>query len=246
VSVSTYALRLADDGLVLGQRLCEWAARSPEIEEDVALMNIALDQLGTARALLTYAGSFSGLDEDQLAFLRDEPQFTNALVMELDNGDFGRTMARLLVVAAYQLVLWRALSGSSDEVLAGVAGKAVKESAYHLDHASSWVVRLGDGTDESHRRMQKGLDEVWPYAFELFESDEVVDALVATGVAADPEPLAAQWRELVVPVIAEATLNVPETTWRPTGGRAGRHTEPIGYLLAALQHLHRSHPGATW
>jgi len=251
--VAAYALRLGDDALVLGQRLCEWAARSPQIEEDVALLNLALDHLGAARTLLTYAGGLAGpggagvvRTEDDLAYLRDEGDWTNALVMEVDGGDFGQTMARQLLVAAYQLPLWQALSSSADPEIAGVAGKSVKEVAYHLDHARSWVVRLGDGTAESHRRVQAGLNEVWPYAFELFERDALTTRLVDAGVAADPLLLEPQWRATVEAVLAEATLTVPETTWRPTGGRSGAHTTGFGYLLAELQHLHRSHPGATW
>lgn len=244
--VAAYALRLGDDCLVLGQRLSEWAARAPELEEDVALLNIALDQLGAARSLLSYAGSFSGRDEDQLAFLRDEREFTNAQIVELDNGDFGKTMARLLLVSSYQLLQWEQLCSSADPTLAGVAGKAVKESAYHVDHASSWVVRLGDGTEESHARMQAGLDAVWPFAYELFEADPLVEGLVERGVAADPAALEGPWLAAVEKVLAEATLAVPETSWRPSGGRVGKHTEAFGYLLAEMQHLHRSHPGATW
>ena len=246
--VAAYCLRLGDDALVLAQRLCEWAARSPQLEEDVALMNLALDLLGQSRSLLTLAGEREGAgrDEDDLAFLRDEPDFVNAQLMELENGDFGRTMARQLLVSAYALPMWQALVASADADLAGVAGKAVKEVAYHLDHARSWVVRLGDGTEESHRRMQQGLDEVWPYACELFESDALLDRLVARGVAADPAALQTIWRATVEDVLAEATLSVPETDWRPTGGRGGTHTESFGYLLAELQHLHRSHPGVTW
>ena len=248
VDVSAYALRLGDDALVLGQRLCEWATRSPQIEEDVALLNLALDLLGQARSLLTRAGELEGRsrDEDALAFLRDEPEFVNALLFEAENGDFGRTMARQLLVSAYSVPLWQALSSSTDEVLAGIAGKAVKEAAYHLDHARSWVVRLGDGTEESHRRVQQGLDEVWPYSFELFERDELVDRLVARGVAADPDLLLPQWEATVRSALDEATLEIPQTTWRPTGGRSGRHLTSFGYLLAELQHLHRSHPGARW
>ena len=251
--VAAYCLRLGDDALVLGQRLCEWAARSPQIEEDVALLNIALDLLGSARTLLTRAGELEGpdaqgrrRDEDDLAFLRDEPDFTCALLFEAEGGDFGRTMARQLLASAYQLLLWQALTTSTDEVLAGVAGKAVKEAAYHLDHARSWVVRLGDGTEESHRRVQAGLDEVWPYSFELFERDPLLDRLVARGIAADPDELLPQWERTVADVVAEATLEVPQTTWRPTGGRSGQHLTSFGYLLAELQHLHRSHPGASW
>ena len=248
LDVAQYCLRLGDDALVLAQRLCEWAARSPQLEEDVALMNLALDLLGQSRSLLTLAGEREGAgrDEDDLAFLRDEPDFVNAQLMELENGDFGRTMARQLLVAAYSLPLWQALCSSTDAGLAGVAGKAVKEVAYHLDHARSWVVRLGDGTSESHRRMQAGLDEVWPYAFELFESDPLTERLVERGVAADPAALQPIWEATVLDVLAEATLAVPETDWRPSGGRRGTHTESFGYLLAELQHLHRSHPGVTW
>jgi ring-1,2-phenylacetyl-CoA epoxidase subunit PaaC len=246
--LTAYTLRLGDDALVLGQRLCEWAARSPQLEEDVALLNIALDLLGQARSLLTRAGELEGAGrtEDDLAFLREEPDFTNALLFEADNGDFGRTMARQLLVSAYQLPLWQLLEHSADELLAGVAGKAVKEAAYHLDHARSWVVRLGDGTEESHRRVQTGLDEVWPYAHELFEDDPLTERLVARGIAADPAQLQPAWQATVSEVLAEATLTVPETTWRPTGGRSGKHLTSFGYLLAEMQHLHRSHPGASW
>jgi ring-1,2-phenylacetyl-CoA epoxidase subunit PaaC len=253
LDTSAYCLRLGDDALVLGQRLCEWAARSPQLEEDVALLNLALDLLGQARSLLTRAGELEGpgaggrrRDEDDLAFLRDEPDFTCALLFEAENGDFGRTMARQLLVSAYSVPLWQALSSSTDEVLAGVAGKAVKEAAYHLDHARSWVVRLGDGTEQSHRRVQQGLDEMWPYSFELFERDDLTDRLVARGVAADPDLLRPSWEATVRDVLDEATLQVPSTTWRPTGGRRGQHLTSFGYLLAELQHLHRSHPGARW
>jgi ring-1,2-phenylacetyl-CoA epoxidase subunit PaaC len=248
LDAATYCLRLGDDALVLAQRLSEWSARSPQLEEDVALMNVALDLLGQARNLLTLAGAREGRGrtEDDLAFLRDEPDFVNAQLVELENGDFGRTMARLLLFAAYALPLWQALTASTDDQLAGIAGKAVKEAAYHLDHARSWVVRLGDGTEESHRRVQEGLDDVWPHAQELFERDELLDRLVERGVAADPGQLEPAWWATVEAVLAEATLTVPETTWRPGGGRRGGHTEALGYLLAELQHLHRSHPGAQW
>jgi len=246
--VVTYALRLGDDALVLAQRLCEWAARSPQLEEDVALLNLALDLLGQSRSLLTLAGAREGRgrDEDDLAFLRDEPDVVNVQLVELDNGDFGRTMARQLLVSAYAVPLWQGLCASTDPDLSAIAGKAVKEVAYHLDHARSWVVRLGDGTEESHRRVQAGLDEVWPYAFELFEADELVQRLVARGVAPDPAALQEQWSATVQEVLAEATLAVPRTDWRPGGGRRGVHTEAFGYLLAELQHVHRSHPGASW
>ncbi len=248
LAVATYCLRLGDDALVLAQRLCEWAARSPQLEEDVALMNLALDLLGQARSLLTLAGEREGRGrgEDDLAFLRDEPDFVNAQLMEVPNGDFGQTMARQLLVSAYSVPLWQSLSSSTDPDLAGIAGKAVKEAVYHLDHARSWVVRLGDGTQESHLRVQAGLETVWPYVFELFESDELVTRLVSRGVAADPAALEPAWRATVEDVLREATLSVPDTSWRPSGGRRGVHTESFGYLLAELQHLHRSHPGVSW
>jgi ring-1,2-phenylacetyl-CoA epoxidase subunit PaaC len=246
--VAAYCLRLGDDALVLAQRLTEWAARAPEIEQDVALLNLALDLLGQARSLLTLAGQREGAgrDEDDLAMLREEREFTNVQLVELETGDFGRTVARQLLFSAYALPLWEALTRSTDADLAAIAGKAVKELGYHLDHARTWVVRLGDGTEESHRRVLTGLEEVWPYSFELFESDPLLERLVARGVAADPAALQPVWERTVHAVLAEATLPVPETTWRPTGGRRGLHTEAMGYLLAEMQHLHRSHPGASW
>ncbi len=246
--LATYTLRLGDDALVLAQRLGEWAARGPTLEEDVALLNIGLDLLGQARTLLARAGELDGTGrtEDDLAYQRDEREFLNAQLMELPNGDFGRTLARQLLVSAYQVPMYAALAGSGDETLAAVASKAVKESRYHLDHAASWVVRLGDGTDESHARVTAGLAEVWPYAAELFERDELLDRCVAAGVAPDPEPLRRQWDTTVEAVLADAGLERPSTTWAPTGGRRGLHTEDMGYLLAELQHVARSHPGASW
>ena len=248
LDTSTYALRLGDDALILGQRLSEWAVASPALEEDVALLNIALDLLGQARSLLTRAAELEGTgrDEDSLAFLREEAEFTCGLLFETENGDFGQTLARQLLVSAYHVHLWRALMGSSDEVLAGIAGKAVKEADYHLDHATHWVLRLGDGTPESHARVQSGLDEVWPYTAELFERDPLVERLVARGIAADPDALRPLWQQTVADVLAEATLVQPETTWQPTGGRSGKHLTSFGYLLAEMQHLHRNHPGASW
>jgi ring-1,2-phenylacetyl-CoA epoxidase subunit PaaC len=225
VNVAT-ALWYADDCLVLGQRLSEWAARAPTLEEDVALLNISLDLLGAARTLLGGLG-----DEDELAFLRLEPDFRNCLLVELPNGDFGQTMARQLLFSAWQVLAWEQAAHAEDVLLSGVAARAVKEARYHLDHAAGWVVRLGDGTEESHRRVAAGLQEVWPYAFELFEHDPALED---------------RWRAVVEPVLAEATLAVPSTTFRPTGGRRGEHTEALGYLLATMQSLHRAHPGARW
>jgi ring-1,2-phenylacetyl-CoA epoxidase subunit PaaC len=243
-----YALSLGDDALVLAQRLCEWATRAPAIEEDVALMNIALDLLGQARGLLSHAGRLEGAgrSDDDLAYLRDEREFYNLQLVELANGDFARTMVRQLLFSAYQCELYEALSGSTDEQVAGIAGKARKEAAYHRDHAAHWVVRLGDGTEESRRRMAAGLAAVWPYAAEMFEPCSLFAPLVESGVAVDPAGLEAGWSNYVSRVLEEATLVRPDTTFAPTGGRSGIHTEELGYLLAEMQHLHRAHPGARW
>lgn len=247
-ALATYALRLGDDALVLSHRLGEWISNGPAIEEDIALGNIGLDLLGQARSLLTYAGEVEGAgrSEDDLAYLREEREFLNLQITEIVNGDFGLTMARQLAFSTYQLALYEGLVGSSDEIISGVAAKAVKEVAYHCDHAARWVVRLGDGTDESHRRMQAGLDAVWPYVGEMFETDELVQALVADGVAVDPSTLRPRWDASVGAVLAEATLELPTPRWNARGGRRGLHSEALGYLLAEMQHLHRSHPGATW
>ncbi len=241
-------LRLADDALVYAQRLGGWIASAPQLEEDVALGNIALDQLGQARSLLSYAGELEGAgrDEDALAYLRDEREFVNAHIFELERGDFGFTIARMLVVSSYQLELYTRLQASTDETLAAIAAKAVKEVDYHRDHATHWALRLGDGTEESHRRLQRGLDDVWPYFGELFESDELATSLAAEGVAVDLSDLQEPVLSYVAATMAEATIDAPETSLRHTGGRRGIHTEQMGYLLAEMQHLARSHPGASW
>lgn len=246
---ATYALRLGDDALVLSQRLGGWITRAPQLEEDVALGNIGLDLLGQARTLLTYAGEAEGAGrtEDDLAFLRDEREFLNLHIVEHPNEDFAVTMARQLFFSTWQLALHQRLVGSTDDLLAGVAGKAVKEIAYHRDHADQWVRRLGDGTDESHHRMQAGLERMWPYVAEMFAVDDLERALVEEGVAADVSELRGEWDQHVDAVLREATLTRPDDPATPPGGgRRGVHTEPFGYLLAEMQHLHRSHPGATW
>ncbi|MGC4810520.1 1,2-phenylacetyl-CoA epoxidase subunit PaaC [Micromonospora sp. DT228] len=235
-----FTLALGDDALVAAQRLAEWTTRAPEMEEDIALANIALDQLGAARLLLSYAGELEGAgrDEDALAFLRDDREFRNALLVELPNGDFAVTMAKLFFLAAYQLPLYTELAGCADQRLAAIGAKARKESAYHLDHGALWVRRLGDGTDESHRRMQAAVDQVWPYTHELFAADPAAPV--------DPATLRPAFDETVGAVLAEATLTRPESGWAPAGGRDGVHTEHLAYLLAEMQVLHRAHPGATW
>jgi ring-1,2-phenylacetyl-CoA epoxidase subunit PaaC len=246
--VVRYALCLADDALVLAHRLGEWAARAPELEEDVALTNIGLDLLGQARALLSYAGEVEGAgrDEDDLAYLRQDRDFRNCLLVEQPNGDFAATVVRQLYFSAYQLGLYRALAGSTDETLAAVAAKAVKEVDYHHDHAAGWTIRLGDGTEQSHARMQRAVEALWPYTGELFEADDVVRRLAAAGVAVDPATLRPDWDRAVGAVLAEATLARPEPGWQHSGGRRGVHTEHMGYLLAEMQYLHRLHPGARW
>ncbi|MDT0201154.1 1,2-phenylacetyl-CoA epoxidase subunit PaaC [Nocardioides sp. AE5] len=243
---ATYALALADDALVSAQRLGWWISRAPMLEEDVALANIGLDQLGQARALLSYAGTADGRDEDQLAYFRDEREFRNVCLVEREQADFGVTMARLLVLATWQHTLYDALRGSRDATLAAVAAKAVKETAYHLDHARSWVVRLGDGTEESHRRMQAALDHEWPWREELYDSSFVAGELIESGVAVDPAALRTSVEEQLEQVLATATLAVPDVPPVISRGRSGLHTESMGYLLAEMQHLARSHPGATW
>ncbi|MEE6305316.1 1,2-phenylacetyl-CoA epoxidase subunit PaaC [Plantactinospora veratri] len=235
-----YLLGLGDDALVAAQRLGEWVTAAPELEEDVALANIALDQLGAARLLLSYAGELEGVgrDEDALAYLRTDREYRNCLLVELPNGDFATTMAKLLFLAAYQLPLYTALSGCADQRLAAIAGKARKEVAYHLDHASLWTVRLGDGTEESHRRMRAAVEELWPYTGELFVADPAAPV--------DPAGLRSAFLANVEPVLETATLPRPADGWGPTGGRAGLHTEHLSFLLAEMQVLHRAHPGARW
>ncbi|MEH1167809.1 1,2-phenylacetyl-CoA epoxidase subunit PaaC [Micromonospora sp. CPCC 205539] len=235
-----FTLALGDDALIAAQRLAEWTTRAPEMEEDIALANIALDQLGAARLLLSYAAELEGAgrDEDALAYLRDDRQFRNVHLVELPNGDFAVTMAKLFFLAAYQLPLYTALAGCSDERLAAIGAKARKESAYHLEHAALWVKRLGDGTEESHSRMQLAVDQIWPYTHELFAADPAAPV--------DPAALRPAFDATVGPVLAEATLTLPESGWAPAGGRAGVHTEHLSYLLAEMQVLHRAHPGASW
>ncbi|WP_225626676.1 1,2-phenylacetyl-CoA epoxidase subunit PaaC [Streptomyces werraensis] len=231
------ALALGDDALVLSHRLGEWAGHAPVLEEEVALANIALDLLGQARVLLSMAG-----DEDELAFLREERAFRNFQLVEQPNGDFAHTITRQLYFSVYQHLLYDRLA-SGDGPFAPLAGKAVKEAAYHRDHAEQWTLRLGDGTDESHARMQRAVDALWRFTGEMFQPVEGIDGIDWPG-------LESAWREAVEDVLGRATLTVPEGprsgAWRAGAGRQGLHTEPFGRMLAEMQHLHRSHPGATW
>jgi ring-1,2-phenylacetyl-CoA epoxidase subunit PaaC len=243
-----YALRIADNGLVLGHRLAEWSSRAPTLEEDIALSNISLDLIGQARAFYAHAAAIEGhsRDEDALAFLRDAGEFLNVHLVERENGDFAFTMARQLAYSAFAEPFYAALTASKDAEMAGIAAKAGQESAYHLRHASEWVVRLGDGTDESHRRMQDGIDEVWMYTGELFEIDGVDRAMIDVGIGTDPAPLRRVWDTTINRVLAEATLTRPADGWMSTGGRRGRHTEHLGPMLAEMQVVPRAHPGARW
>ncbi len=243
-----YLCRLGDDRLVLGHRLSQWCGHAPILEEDIALGNFALDLIGQASALLKLAGDVEGMgrDEDALAFLRDENQFRNVQLVELPIGDFAFTIVRQFLFDVFDVLLLDALTRSSNETLAGVAGKAVKEAKYHLRHSAEWVVRLGDGTDESHQRAQRALDELWPFAFELFEVDDVDRAMSAQAVAPEPATHRASWDSTVREVLAKATLSIPDTARLVAGGRRGRHTEHLGHMLAEMQILPRSHPGAKW
>ena len=244
----TYTVRLADNALILGHRLSEWIGHAPLLEEELALGNIALDLIGEARALYTYAGEIEGQgrDEDALAYRRDAGGFRNVLLVEQPNGDFAVSIVRQFLYAAFMAPFWRALEKSRDATLAAIAAKAEKETAYHLRHSGEWLIRLGDGTAESHRRAQDALDELWPYTGELFETDAVDEALIAEGIAADPAPLQPEWESAVAAVLDEATLQRPTASWMQSGGRSGRHSEHLGHLLATMQFLQRAYPGATW
>jgi ring-1,2-phenylacetyl-CoA epoxidase subunit PaaC len=243
-----YLLRIADTSLILGQRLSEWCGHGPVIEEDIALTNIALDLIGQARLLLTHAGAIEGRgrDEDQLAFLRREPEFRNLTIVELPNGDFGRTIVRNFLVAAWQRELWQALATSSDSELAAIAAKSLKETRYHLQHAADWVVRLGDGTSESHARTQSALDLLWPYTAEFFSPSPTDDVAVAAAVGPAWSSLQAAWRAAVAPVLEVATLSAPADTPFLSRAKFGVHSEHMGHLLTEMQYLQRTYPGGTW
>jgi ring-1,2-phenylacetyl-CoA epoxidase subunit PaaC len=225
-------LARADDGLVLAHRLSEWCGHAPMLEEELALANIALDLLGQARSLYARAAEVDGQGrrEDDLAYLRDAPQFRNLLMLELPNGDFAFTIARLFLFSAYMHPYWRQAQDAADPVFAAVAAKAEKEAAYHLRHAAEWLIRLGDGTEESHRRSADALEALWPYTGEMLEDSA----------------LQAAWEATVARVLEQATLARPKDGWMQSGGRRGVHTEHLGHMLAVMQHLQRAYPGATW
>lgn len=244
-----YVIRLADDALILSHRVSEWASWAPQLEEDMALVNIALDLLGQARLLLTYAGEIEGEGntEDDLAFLREEHEFRSVLLVEQPSlHEYEKIIAQLFTFSAYYAPLLERLTASTDSRLAEIAAKSLKEVRYHLEHAAGWVIRLGDGTEESHRRSQKALDDLWPLTGDVFELDEVTERLAAHGVVPHPGTIRPVWDATVKSVLAEATLTVPTVAQRPGTGRQRVHSEHLGYILAEMQYVHRLHPGAEW
>lgn len=244
--VATYATILGDDALMLGQRLSWWISRAPEMEEDIALGNIALDLIGHTRFLYSYAGTAWGKTEDDLAYFREEEEFRSARLMEQENGDFGQTIARQLLASYYMLGLYTALMDSTDETLAAIAAKAVKEVEYHVDHANQWTLRLGLGTEESRHRISEGLFYMWPYISELFEDLDIHTRLAEQGIAVLPSSLRAEFDERIAHVLTTAGLEIPDSPQAMSGQRTGRFSEQRGYILAELQVLARKHPGATW
>lgn len=243
-----YLLRLGDSSLIIGHRLSEWCGAGPILEEDIALINIALDFVGNATALLTYAAEVEGKGrtEDDLAFMRNERDFRNLLITEQPNGDYAMTIARQFLYDVYTYYLYDALKTSTDETIAALAAKAHKEVTYHLRHTTEWMYRMGDGTEESHERMQDALNELWMFTAEMFDMDEVDAALIKEGVAPDLNKIKEQWEPHVKKVIAEATLQIPTTPFKQKGSREGKHSEHLGYLLAEMQSLHRAYPDAKW
>ena len=243
-----YTLRRADDALILGHRLSEWCGHAPMLEEDMALSNIALDLLGQARELYAYAARREGRDndEDKLAYLRDLRQYRNLLLVEQPNGDFAQTLVRQFFYSAFADLYWRAMMASHDATLAAIAAKSEKESAYHLRHSSEWIIRLGDGTGESHTRAQAALDRLWAFAGEMFAVDDSERGLIDAGIAIDPAGFRDRWLKTVSNVAGEATLSLPQNDWMQQGGRAGRHSEHLGHLLSELQSMQRTFPGLTW
>jgi len=243
-----YVLRLGDLSLVLGQRLGEWVGHSPALEEDLGLANIALDLIGQARLFLSYAGEVEakGRGEDDLAFLRDQGEYLNATLAEQPNGDFGQTIVRQVLIDAFQLELYERMQTSTDERLAAIAAKSLKEVRYHLRYSSGWLVRLGDGTEESHARARTALDKLWPYTVELFAEDELDRAMAEGGIAPRLSEVQAAWSERIDAILAEATLERPKDRPHSWHGKRGLHSEHLGYLLAEMQHLQRAHPGARW
>jgi ring-1,2-phenylacetyl-CoA epoxidase subunit PaaC len=248
-AIFEFALRLGDNNLILGHRLSELCSKGPFLEEDIATTNIALDLIGGSRILLSYAGEVEGKGrtEDDLAYLRVQEDFRNALLVEQPNGDFGFTMAKQLYYTAFAYLLQTELLKSKNETFAGYAGKAIKETTYHWRHCSEWVVRLGDGTEESHTRMQSAIDALWPYTNDLFATIESDQELVKAGIIPDVAALKTKWIEMISEVLKRATLKMPDlNAWQQSGSRVGKHTEQLSYILGELQFMQRVYPGMSW
>ena len=248
ISVKEYVVRLGDDALILGHRLSEWCRNAPFLEEDLALSNVALDFIGRARMFYTYAAELSGQDvtEDSFAYQRDCRDFKNHLIHELPRGDFAFTMVRQYFVDVYSLAFMTSLLESSDSRLAAIAGKAIKESEYHLRRSEEWMMRLGESTQESHRRLQSAMDELWRFTGELFDQDSPERELVANGVAVDTRALEADWDQTITATMSKISIEIPKDELQVTGGREGKHTEFLGFLLSELQFLQRAYPGLEW
>ena len=246
--LAAYSTRLGDNALVLGQRMIELVAAGPELEEELANANFALDFIGQARLFYTYAGECEGhgRTEDDFAFLRREHEYRNLLLVEQPNGHFGDLVVRRFLFETFYVYLLDALTRCADEGLSEIAARAVKEVRYHLRHSRQWLLRLGDGTDESHNRVQEALDQLWQFTGEMFAADELDDAMRAACNGPHLEIIEAEWRKDVSDAVAEATLVLPEDGWMASGGKQGRHSEHLGYLLAEMQFLQRSYPGASW
>lgn len=247
-SLATYIVRHADDNVVIGQRLAEYVSHAPELEEDLAISNLALDHIGVADHLFTYASKVEGRDRsgDDFAMLRSEREYTNLLLVEQIQRGFDDVMARQFLFDAYQLPLWQALSESTDDTLAGIAQRAAKEATYHLRHSSGWIIRLGDGTDQSHSRMQQAIDGMWRFTAEMFEADDLDREMASDGIGVDPSTLKEVWESKVDGALEEATLTRPVDPFQTSGGRTGTHTEHLGPMLAEMQWLQRSYPGLSW
>lgn len=243
-----YVLRLGDNALIMGHRVSEWCSKGPLLEEDIALSNLALDYLGQATALLKYAGETEnkGRNEDDLAYKRAEREFVNNLIVELPNGDFAFSMAKIFLFSTFLKYYYEALCNSKDQTLAALAAKSLKEIKYHVRHSSNWIYRLGDGTTESHQRMQKALDDIWMYTGELFEMDEIDHLLIQEKIAVNLNEINQPWKKEVAEVIETATLSLPPDRYMQTGGRKGIHTEYLGFILAEMQYLQRAYPDAKW
>ncbi len=243
-----YLLRLGDSSLIIGHRLSEWCGHGPILEEDIALINIALDFVGNATSLLTYASQVEGKgrNEDDLAFMRGEREFRNLLITEQPNGDYANTIARQFLFDTYMYFLYEELKNSKDETIAAIAVKTHKEITYHLRHTSEWMLRLGDGTSESHERLQNALNDLWMFTSEMFEMDEVDAILIKEGIVPDLNKIKNFWEKRVHEVLAEATLEIPTTTFKQKGSKEGKHSEHLGFLLAEMQYVHRAYPGAKW